>query len=145
MRTLAFGLRKIMTGPTPRRRAEGGASAARRDEEALAEKDASHQSKNVDFWPKWAISIDPQHSIARSSAPSSRKIAAKPPFERGDRGASSGTNNSNRSSTTKIEYFTCPRLNCLTWVISRLPPSLLPVWFNSTRNKIQQADIYICP
>ena len=43
------GLR-MMTGPTPRRRAEGCASAARRDEEDLAEKDASHQSKNVDFW-----------------------------------------------------------------------------------------------
>ena len=46
-----LGLR-MMTGPTPRRRAEGCASAARRDEEALAEKDASHQSKNVDSWPK---------------------------------------------------------------------------------------------
>ena len=85
-----------MTGPTPRRRAEGGASAARRDEEALAEKDASHQSENVD---EKAISIFPKHSIARSSAPSSRKIAAKPPSERGDRGASCGTNNSNRSIT----------------------------------------------
>ena len=89
MRTLAFELRKIMTGSTPRRRAEGGASAARRDEEALAEKDASHESKNVDFLAKkrrYLLTPSTLSLVARRH----RREKSRRNHRLGDRGASSG-------------------------------------------------------